>query len=228
MIHPEFTMLFEIATGRLNDENRREIEAHLAACDGCRQEAASAMTLWHTVRADRMLDPSADLVSRAVSLWKKEHPGMIGRAVRQGRERAREAVEAIRAVLVFDSFTSPSPATAGLVRSGRLATSDEEPRRMLFRAGEIDIDLAIESKRKSNAGTIQLRGQILGLGDEFTKTGGAEVIAAPRKGRVARAAISGDGMFVLQGLKSGPLTLTLVLDARHIVLEGVDLNQPRQ
>lgn len=111
---------------------------HLGSCASCQEKAEELQELVSLLSRDAANEPPADLVQWGVQLFQpvlspKENPlrRLVGR-------------------LVFDSFLQP--ATAGVRHVGAA------PRQLLFKAGDVDVDLRIESGLDDR---ISVAGQVL-------------------------------------------------------------------
>ena len=201
MKHFDFTTLYEWASGRLENETA-DIRAHLDGCGPCREAARQAVSLFSTVRSDRMAEPPAEAVSRAVAIVRKARPG-----------RLRALVETLRATLVFDSLTAPLPVG---VRSARLAGA----RRLLYEAESFDIDLSVEKVAvRTKRG---VRGQILARSGSLP--GGIEVQFARAGGRAIRRPLDPHGEFFSGPLLPGYYTVTFEGDGIRVIVDAVEVN----
>ena len=138
--HLPFESLADLAEGRLTVDERAASEAHMAACARCANQFERLNGVVGLMREDRGKDAPPELISRAVSLFRRratlEEPSLIKR---------------IAAALSFDSLTM-SPAYG--VRS----TSQESSRQLLYSAGDYDLDLRLTQSGE----TWTVKGQVLG------------------------------------------------------------------
>ena len=124
--HATHAELADLAEGRLEAGLRARLEAHLAACADCSAGRREVEHLLGAMRADRMVEPPADVVARAIHLFRpaplaeRLHAWLAGLAEEAGR-------------LVFDSFDQPAFAAARGVMSGR---------RLRFEAAGLELDVA--------------------------------------------------------------------------------------
>jgi hypothetical protein len=122
---------------------------HLEECAPCAAEAARLEGLLRFVAADSANEPPTYVVEWARNVFQP--------VLRP--EPFREGVFGRIARLVFDSFEQP---LAAGVRSG--AVPGPMTRKLLYRTGNIDIDVRVETDRDN---TISLSGQVLSESDEF-------------------------------------------------------------
>jgi len=118
--------------------------AHLAACGDCSETLNELKGLVHFMADDAANEPSPEALA-----WSLE----IFQPVLTVESGSTHPIRRI-ARLIFDSFEQPLPAgvRAGLVPIGSV------PRQLLFRAGDVDVDLRIESDMDNR---ISLSGQVL-------------------------------------------------------------------
>ena len=209
MDHSDFTTLFELAAGAMAKAARRDVEAHIESCKRCTRDAVTARLLIKTVRTDAMSEPPRAIVQRAILLWKRERPG-----------RARRAIEALKAVLTFDSFASPLPRGVRTPKASRLSA---RTRRLLYSAGEFDIDIAVE-RPVTRRGRAFLRGQILSRAPGGALHGRSEARLRRVGGRSTVVPLDAHGAFESGPLASGRYRLTLRGEAVEIVVERLDVN----
>jgi hypothetical protein len=117
----------------------------LADCGECSDLRHELQGLILNVQQDTVNEPPAEIVKWGVNLFQPAFRPSLG-GVRQ-----------IIATLVFDTFNEP--AMAGIRRVGA------PPRQLLFRAGDVDVDVKIESMEANDR--ITLVGQVLSNGAKF-------------------------------------------------------------
>jgi hypothetical protein len=100
------------------------------------------------LESDAAYEPPAEVLHWGVSLFQP---------ILQTRESVGGKVRKIVASLVFDTFDEP--ALAGVRRVGA------PPRQLLFRAGDVDVDVKIESVETNDR--ISLVGQVLSNSEKF-------------------------------------------------------------
>ena len=133
--------------GQGTDVEKSTLETHLTACGDCAELRQEFQTLLHRLKEDASFEPPADLVQWGIDLF-------------QPVLRPKEEVHGIRkfiASLVFDTYDQPM--LAGMRRVGA------PPRQLLFRAGDVDVDVKIESMEANDR--ITLVGQVLSNTDKF-------------------------------------------------------------
>jgi hypothetical protein len=140
-----------------------------------------------------------------------------------GARRAADALlDRVRAALVFDSRRA-SPMRAG-VRSSALI---EGPWHLLYRGGDVDIDLLVRPNQDGRTATV--RGQALSLAGACIDAGVVEALPAgspPLQGDaqpLARSELEPTGEFALANLVRGRYDVHVRFGARKIELSGVEL-----
>jgi len=132
--------------GRLVAEEKTSAEQHLNACSECSELRQEFAILVGSLSTDAANEPPAELLQWGIELFQP-----VLQPAKEGKIRR------IIAALVFDTFDQP--ALAGVRRVGA------PPRQLLFRAGDVDVDVKIESMEANNR--ITLVGQVLAPGDKF-------------------------------------------------------------
>jgi hypothetical protein len=123
---------------------------HLGECRACAAEAARLGSLVQFMASDAANDPPTRVMEWAAGIFQPVlTPAIPG----------RESVFGRIARLVFDSFEQPLPAG---VRSVTL--SGPMTRKLLYRAGDVDIDVRVETDRDNR---VSLSGQVLSDSPEF-------------------------------------------------------------
>jgi hypothetical protein len=84
--------------GDVNEENRREMDAHLSGCSACREELAKIEAAWETLGRDPDLQVSSDFRRRSLDLLEEE---MVRRRVREFRPRRRWVAVAAQAAAIL-------------------------------------------------------------------------------------------------------------------------------
>ena len=131
--------------GHASEQDRAVLDNHLAHCKDCaglRQELQSLMS---SLQKDSAFEPPAELLQWGIQLFQPimhAEPSALPRFI---------------ASLIFDTFDQPM--FAGIRRVGT------PPRQLLFRAGEVDVDVKIESMEANDR--ITLVGQVLSGGTKF-------------------------------------------------------------
>jgi len=138
----------EYRDGHLTEESKAMIDSHLAHCAECSQmnKELQEFVIW--LESDSSFEPPADVLQWGMSLFQP---------LLQTKESVGGKVRRIVASLVFDTFDEP--ALAGVRRVGA------PPRQLLFRAGDVDVDVKIESVETNDR--ISLVGQVLSNNEKF-------------------------------------------------------------
>jgi hypothetical protein len=126
--------------GRASDPDTSAAEAHLPACADCSESKRFLEDLVSNVRLAAASEPPARVLEAGLKVFPAS-PAPEKRPLRE-----------ILAELVSDSFNQPMFAF-GERRVGL------PPRQLLFRAGEIDVDIKIESQETT--GQVSFIGQVL-------------------------------------------------------------------
>jgi hypothetical protein len=146
MGHVNVEEIIEFVEDRASSKTREVVENHLTGCVSCQELRQEFEVLLTQLREDATFEPPAELVQWGVDLFQPmqrpitERTGSVGKKLRK-----------IIATMVFDTYDQPIP--AGVRRAGL------PPRQLLFRAGDVDIDVKIESLETD--GRITLAGQVL-------------------------------------------------------------------
>ena len=148
MRHVNAAKLMEYMDGQLTEEAKAMVDAHVANCSGCQQEKHVLQQFMTRLQADSSFEPPVDALQFAVGLFQP---------VLQPQETVSGKVRRIIASLVFDTFDEPMQ--AGIRRVGA------PPRQLLFRAGDVDVDVKIESMEANDR--ISLVGQVLSNNEKF-------------------------------------------------------------
>jgi hypothetical protein len=140
------SILDQIENKAANADSRTTAE-HLQACRKCSTKTDELRELLAFMSTDASNEPSPATVQWGVELFQPVIRPALGQDGLLGPVRRI-------AKLVFDSFEQPL--TAG-VRAGVMGI-ESMPRQLLFRAGEVDVDVRIESGADNR---ISLSGQVL-------------------------------------------------------------------
>ena len=148
MRHVNAEKLMEYRDGHSTEESKAMIDSHLAHCAECSQmnQELQEFVIW--LESDSSFEPPADVLQWGMSLFQP---------LLQTKESVGGKVRRIVASLVFDTFDEPAP--AGVRRVGA------PPRQLLFRAGDVDVDVKIESVETNDR--ISLVGQVLSNNEKF-------------------------------------------------------------
>jgi hypothetical protein len=146
MNHVSAEELIEYVDGHISGTSSGEMEHHLSQCGECAELKQEIQGLVLQLQAEASYEPPADLVQWGIRLFQPLSQPSTG-------DKLRKMV----ATLVFDTFDQPM--LAGVRRAGTAA------RQLLFRAGDVDVDVKIESVESNER--ITLVGQVLATGAKF-------------------------------------------------------------
>ena len=145
MRHLTIENIITYMDGQGSDVEKSTLETHLAGCKECSELKQEFQTLMVQLREDASFEPPAEVVEWGVNLFQ---PVM---------KPEKGGLRKIIASLVFDTFDQPL--MAGVRRVGA------PPRQLLFRAGDVDVDVKIESMEANDR--ITLVGQVLSSATKF-------------------------------------------------------------
>ena len=146
MQHINTEDLVDYMDGRVSAEKTLEVEDHLSRCKDCVELKSELELLVLRLQEDTTFEPPAELVQWGVSLFQPLLQPSTGGKLRK-----------LIASLVFDTFDQPL--LGGVRRVGA------PPRQLLFRAGDVDVDVKIESMEANDR--ITLVGQALSTTAKF-------------------------------------------------------------
>ena len=146
MRHITVENLINYMDGQSTDVEKSTLDNHLAICAECSELKQEFQALMTRLREDSSFEPPADVVQWGISLFQ---PVM--------QPESKGTLRKIIASLVFDTYDQP--ALAGVRRVGA------PPRQLLFRAGDVDVDVKIESMEANDR--ITLVGQVLSSTAKF-------------------------------------------------------------
>jgi hypothetical protein len=138
----------EYMDGLLTEDAKATVAGHLTECSDCAETNQELQLFVLRLQADASFEPPADVVQWGVSLFQP---------MLQPQETVGGKVRKIIASLIFDNFDEPM--LAGVRRVGAPA------RQLLFRAGDVDVDVKIESTDANDR--ISLLGQVLSNDEKF-------------------------------------------------------------
>ena len=147
MRHITIENLMTYLESNSSDVEKSTLETHVAACGDCADLKQEFQNLLLRLKDDASFEPPADLMQWGIDLF---HPVM---QPKDDVSRFRKFI----ASLVFDTYDQPM--LAGVRRVGA------PPRQLLFRAGDVDVDVKIESMEANDR--ITLVGQVLSNTDKF-------------------------------------------------------------
>jgi len=145
MRHLTVENIMDYMDGMGTDVEKSTVETHLGDCQECSEVKQEFQLLTMQLREDSAFEPPAELVQWGVDLFQ---PMM---------QPEKSGLRKIIAALVFDTFDQPM--LAGVRRVGA------PPRQLLFRAGDVDVDVKIESMEANDR--ITLVGQVLSSATKF-------------------------------------------------------------
>ena len=145
MGHVSAAKLINYMEGQASDVEKSALEAHLTGCTECTQLKQEFQILMTRLQEDSSFEPPADLVQWGINLFQPVMQPQGG------------GLRKFIASLVFDTFDQPM--LAGVRRVGA------PPRQLLFRAGDVDVDVKIESMEANDR--ITLAGQVLSSATKF-------------------------------------------------------------
>ena len=146
MRHLNTEELVDYMDGRVSEEGKLQLESHLSNCEECTELSGEIRALVLRLQGDASFEPSAELVEWGLNLFQPLLQSATGGKLRK-----------LIAALVFDTFDQPLQ--AGVRRVGAPA------RQLLFRAGDVDVDVKIESMEANDR--ITLVGQVLSTTAKF-------------------------------------------------------------
>jgi Putative zinc-finger len=147
MRHLSVENLMTYVDGQAVAADKQAFEQHLHDCAECSELRQDLQNLVNRLREDSIYEPPSSVLQWGMDLFQPVmQPSSSGGRIRK-----------IIASLVFDTFEQP--ALAGLRRVGA------PPRQLLFRAGDVDVDVKIESMEANDR--ITLVGQVLSTGAKF-------------------------------------------------------------
>ena len=141
MRHVTIENLIDYIEGQGSDVEKSTLEGHVASCSDCGELKQEFQTLVTRLREDASFEPPAELVQWGINLFQPvtQPQGLVS------------GLRKFIASLVFDTYDQPM--LAGVRRVGA------PPRQLLFRAGDVDVDVKIESMEANDR--ITLVGQVL-------------------------------------------------------------------
>ena len=178
-----------------------EVAAHVEECATCAREVDSMRRLLAFVEAEQTNEPPTRVVEWAEGLFRPV------RALEEGHESVFGRI----ARLVFDSFEQP---LASGVRAA--ATPGPISRKLLYRAGDVDIDVRVETDPDNK---ISLSGQILSSSAKFFENAPVRLEAGGESryetatnpiGEFSFEGVPQDTYHLSMDLPNGPITLFCV------------------
>src|SRR5687767_4408600 len=148
MRHLSIDNLMSYMDGQASETEKSIADTHLSSCTDCLDLKQEFEGLLLRLREDSAFEPPADVVQWGVNLFQPVVPTEAS---------GGGIIRKIIAALVQDTFDEP--ALAGVRRVGA------PPRQLLFRAGDVDVDVKIESVETNDR--ISLVGQVLSNTEKF-------------------------------------------------------------
>ena len=149
MRHLSVENLINYMDGQACGVEKSTLESHLKSCGECAELHQEFQSLVTRLRADSSFEPPANVVEWGIDLFQP--------VMQPQTQPAASRLRKVIASLVFDTFDQPM--LAGVRRVGA------PPRQLLFRAGDVDVDVKIESMEANDR--ITLVGQVLSSAAEF-------------------------------------------------------------
>ncbi len=146
MRHVTTENLIAYMDGQASDVEKLTLESHLTSCGECGKIMQEFQSLMTRIQEDSSYEPPAELVQWGVGLFQPIVQPQAGGGLRK-----------IIASLVFDTYDQP-------IRAGVRGVG-APPRQLLFRAGDVDVDVKIESMEANDR--ITLVGQVLSSATKF-------------------------------------------------------------
>ena len=130
---------------KADDTSLEAVRQHLSTCEKCQSKGDEFSELLSFLNNDSANEPPAELLEWGIQLFQpvlSPAEGKVSKVLRVARR-------------VFDSFEQPAP--VGIRHVGSV------PRQLLFRAGEVDVDIRIEV----GDDRVTLAGQVLSESESF-------------------------------------------------------------
>ena len=140
MRHVTIEEIVTYTDGKASDAERIFLESHTMTCSDCNDLCKEFQTLLVRLREDSTYEPPSESVEWGINLFQP-----IVQPQASGNLRR------LIASLVYDTYDQPMLAGVRHVSA--------PPRQLLFRAGEVDVDVKIESTEANDR--IALAGQVL-------------------------------------------------------------------
>jgi anti-sigma factor RsiW len=189
--------MLDFLEGRVEEDERKRIEAHVASCAQCARELAELRHIIDLMRTDEGEHAPQHVIHRAVRLF---GPPPVP---------SSPAVDLRRRVLAVLSFDSQGRAPAFGMRSG----AEPVARQLLFNADQHVVDVRIQPEGEAWI----VAGQVFG---ESTINASAELLGATGAGH---AALSEQSEFVLPSVQAGRYKLILHLSDMDIELDELNV-----
>jgi hypothetical protein len=146
MQHLNIEEIINYVHGQSSDTEKSVVETHLMECPKCLQQKHEFQNLVVGLAEDSSFEPPAELVEWGINLFQPK-----------ARVAGAPTRPRVIAMLIYDTYDQPL--LAGVRRAG------VPPRQLLFRSGNVDVDVKIESSRPNDR--ISLIGQVLSTEPKF-------------------------------------------------------------
>lgn len=198
MTHSTYETLLNYLNNQLPEDERSQVEVHLALCQQCSWRLTRLKVLLQSVAEDQTVAPPEDILKRAINIARGRRESVL-------REPWRRVVAALR----FDSRLQLSAAgTRGTARGWQ----------MLFTTEQVDIDLHVKPGRTDS----DLMGQMLNT-QTSGKTLAAFVSLQDTSGRWQRATETDSlGQFTFRQIPSGNYDLIFDLETQEVAIPGLE------
>ena len=148
-MHVGVEEVIEYVEGNAAPDARQGMETHFSTCSSCRDLLGEYELLLTQMNEDASFEPPAELVQWGINLFQP--------ILQPAKETVGKKIKKFVAALVFDTYDEPM--LDGVRRVGA------PPRQLLFRSGDVDVDVKIESMEAEDR--ITLVGQVLSSGSSF-------------------------------------------------------------
>jgi putative zinc finger protein len=145
MRHVNTENLINYMDGTASDVEKSALEGHVMNCAECAEVKQEFQALMVRLQEDSSFEPPVELVQWGLNLFQPIMQPQVG------------GLRRLIASLIFDTYDQPM--LAGVRRVG------VPPRQLLFRAGDVDVDVKIESMEANDR--ITLVGQVLSNAAKF-------------------------------------------------------------
>lgn len=199
MTHLNYEILASYIENNLDFVEREGVEKHLAQpCLQCGAKLARLRSVFEVAAADKTAAPPADVLTRAVVLYKKPSSNPV------------QSILRVFAHLQFDSrLQMSSLPTRGAARS----------RQMLFTAEQVDIDLQITPDN----GEHSLMGQVLSSAED-AESSSAFVCLQQESGMLVRGVETDAlGQFAFKEVPSGIYDLVFELGNQEVTIKSLEI-----
>lgn len=199
----DFEYLADWAEGRLSEDEARAVEERLEGADEATRADAGWLKAFSRVRKDVVLeDPPAG---------QREELGRVFESYAEER-RQPGRLKRFAATLSFGGASQPA---AGV----RSAAAGESQGQLVYTTEAADI--ALNFRRRSNNGKLDLDGQVFPNGDERPEAFDVQILRGTEE--VAATATDELGEFAFEGVEPGEYQILLSSEEVEILISPVDL-----